>query len=141
MFLFQASWLKQVEAYNKKITDEQKLAIKDERIRLKELSEKRAKKMELRNRQTELGKPKRPPSAFLMFHVEESKKAKTDVRNSKIKYDALKETQKIIYKQKAAALHEEYKKSLLAWEKRMASKGMLDLIRNNSKPKPKKKSK
>lgn len=105
----QAVWLKQKEAHNKTITTEQKLAIKDERIRLKEIDEKRAKKVELKNRRTELGKPKQPLSAFLLFHVEESKKSKTNVHNTKIKYDALNETQKSIYKQKATALRDEYK--------------------------------
>lgn len=102
-------WLKQLEAYNKNITNEQKLAIKDERIRLKELDEKRAQKLELKSRQMEFGKPKQSLSAFLLFHVEESKKSKTNVRNTKVKYDALNETQKSAYKQKAAALRDEYK--------------------------------
>lgn len=98
-----------MEAYNKKITDEQKLAIKDERIRLKELDEKRATKLEVKNRQAKYGKPKQPLSAFLLFHVDESKKAKTNVQATKAKYDALNETQKSVYKQKATALREEYK--------------------------------
>lgn len=102
-------WLKQIEAYNKKLTDDQKSAIKDERIRLKELDEKRAKKVELKTLQTKLGKPKQPLSAFLLFHVDESKKSKTTVSSTKTKYDALSEAQKSAYKQKAAALRDEYK--------------------------------
>lgn len=98
-----------MEVHNKKITTEQKLAIKGERMRLKELEEKRAKKLELKNRQTELGKPKQPLSAFLLFHVDECKKSKTNVLSTKTKYDALNETQKSIYKQKATALRDEYK--------------------------------
>lgn len=102
-------WLKQMEAYNKKLTEDQKLAMKDERIRLKELDEKRAKKLELKERQKKYGKPKMPLSAFFLFHMEESKKSKTNVLSTKAKYDALSETQKSQYIQKAAALRVEYK--------------------------------
>lgn len=102
-------WLKQVEAYNEKITNEQKLAIKEERIRLKELDKKRAEKLEMKCRKTKFGKPKHPLSAFLLFYAEESKKSKTNIRNTKVKYDALNETQKSAYKQKATALRDEYK--------------------------------
>lgn len=98
-----------MEAYNKKLTEDQKLAMKDERIRLKELDEKRAKKLELKERQKKYGKPKMPLSAFLLFHMEESKKSKTNVLSTKAKYDALSETQKSQYIQKAAASRVEYK--------------------------------
>lgn len=107
--MLKATWLKQIEAYNKKITKEQKSAIKDERVRLKELDEKLAQKLELKNRQEKFGKPKQPLSAFLLFHVDESKKSKTTVQNTKVKYDALSEAQKSAYKQKASALRDEYK--------------------------------
>lgn len=98
-----------MEEYNKKITQEQKLAIQGERSRLKDLDEKRAKKLELKNRLTELGRPKKALSAFVLFHIDESKKSKTTAINNKVKYDALSEAQKSIYKQKAATLREEYK--------------------------------
>lgn len=101
--------MKQIEAYNKKLTNEQKLAIKDERVRLKERDEKRAKKLELKSRQEKYGKPKYPASAFILFHIDESKKSKTNVQNSKAKYDALSESQKLAYNQKAVALRDEYK--------------------------------
>lgn len=104
-----ATWLKQIEAYDKKITEEQKLAIRDERFRLKEVDEKRAQKLELKNRQEKYGKPKQPLSAFLLFHVEETKKSKTNVQNTKAKYDAMSEAQKSAFKQKAATLRDEYK--------------------------------
>lgn len=109
MVKFQAVWLKMNEAYNKALTKEQKLAIKDERIRLKEVEEERAKKLELKNRLKELGKPKRPTTAFLLFYADESKKSKTNVQAIKTKYETLNESQKAVYKQKAAALLEEYK--------------------------------
>lgn len=98
-----------MEVYKKNLTNEQKLAIEDEKVRLKELEGKRAEKLELKTRQKELGMPNRPTSAFFLFHSEESKKSKTNVRNSKVKYDALTDVQKSIYKQKAAALFDEYK--------------------------------
>lgn len=98
-----------MEAYSKKLTKDQKLAIQSERSRLKENDAMRAKKVALKNRQKELGKPKQPISAFILFHVDESKKSKTNALSSKAKYDALSETQKSVYKQTAAALRDEYK--------------------------------
>lgn len=85
------------------------MAIEDERIRLKELSEERAKKSERKNRLSELGKPKRPISAFFLFYSDESKKAKTNAREAKAKYEGLNESQKLAYQQKADASREEYR--------------------------------
>lgn len=102
-------WLKANESYNKILTKEQKLAIKNERIRIKEVDEERAKKSELKSHLKELGKPKRPTNAFLLYYADESKKSKTNVQTIKTKYGALSESQKAAYKQKAAALLEEYR--------------------------------
>lgn len=98
-----------MEAYSKKLTNNQKLAIESERSRLKEIDETRAKKLELKARLTALGKPKKPMPAFFLFHVDELQKSKTNPVNSKAKYDALSDTLKSDYKQKAAVLHDEYK--------------------------------
>lgn len=102
-------WLKKIEAYEKSLTKEQKLALKDERIRLKELESERAKKLELKTHLKKLGKPKRPMNAFLLFHVDETKKTKTNAMNSKAKYYALAESQKTAYTQKATVLLENYR--------------------------------
>lgn len=85
------------------------MAIKDERIRLKELKEERVKKQELRAQLKELGKPKRPTSAFLLFYAEEATKGKVNVKSVKTKYDTLTESQKNAYKQKANAALDEYR--------------------------------
>lgn len=107
--LRQIAYLKKKEAYEKSLTKEQKLAIKDERIRLKELKEERANKADLRARLKELGKPKRPVSAFVLFYGDEAKKGKVNVHNAKVKYNALSESQKNAYKQKADAAFDEYR--------------------------------
>lgn len=83
--------------------------MKDERIRLREVEEERAKKLERKSRLKELGKPKRPNNAFLLFYADESKKSKTNVKAIKTKYESLNESQKAVYKQKATALLDEYK--------------------------------
>lgn len=106
---FQDTYLKQAAAYEKSLTKEQKLALKDERIRLKEQSEQRAQNLERKTRLKELGKPKRPMSAFLLFYAELASKTKTSPKEVKVKYDSLNESQKNAYKQKAAALAEEYR--------------------------------
>ena len=85
------------------------MAIKDERIRLRELKEDREKKQELRARLKELGKPKRPKSAFVLFYVDELAKGKLDAKAATAKYNALNESQKNAYKQKADAAFKEYR--------------------------------
>lgn len=95
--------------YEKSLTKEQKLALKDERIRLKELKEERAQKAELKFRLNKLGKPKRPLSAFLSFYTEQLKKRKTTSKLVKDQWNSLDESQKTVYKQKAAVLTEEYR--------------------------------
>lgn len=101
--------MKKKEAYEKSLTKEQKLAIKDERIRLRELKEDRASKQELRARLKELGKPKRPKGAFVQFYVDELAKGKVDLKTATTKYNALNESQKSVYKQKADAAFKEYR--------------------------------
>lgn len=76
---------------------------------MKELKEERAKKQELKAQLKELGKPKRPVSSFLLFYVEEATKGKVNTKSVKAKYDALTESQKNAYKQKANAALEEYR--------------------------------
>lgn len=98
-----------IKAYENSLTKDQKLAIKNERNRLKELKEKRSKVQELKNLSIENGKPKRSPGAFLLFFSDEARKAKTNVKDAKVKFEALGESQKNAYAQKAVALREEYK--------------------------------
>ncbi|XP_055298366.1 transcription factor A, mitochondrial-like [Sitodiplosis mosellana] len=125
-------YMKKKEEYEKSLTKEQKLAIKDERIRLRELKEDRANKQELRVRLKELGKPKRPSTAYILFYSDEAAKGKVDVKSVKAKYDALNESQKNAYKQKADAASNEYRKALQTWEKRMVAKGLADLINKST---------
>lgn len=101
--------MKQKAAYEKKLTSEQKIALKDERIRMKELKEERAQNAQRKKRLSELGKPKKPLSAFAIFYAELAIKTKTNLMEVRDKYNALSESQKNVYKQKAAALTEEYR--------------------------------
>lgn len=100
---------KKKEAYEKSLTKEQKLAIKDERIRLKELKEENAKRAQLKSRLRELGKPTRPKTSFILYYIDENGKGKTTIQAVKAKYAALNEADKNVYKQKAAALMEDYR--------------------------------
>lgn len=106
---FQEVFRKKKEAYEKSLTKEQKLAIKDERIRLKELKEENAKRAERKIRLRELGKPKRPKTSFILYYIDENSKGKTSMQALKVKYAALNDAQKNAYKQKAAALLEDYR--------------------------------
>lgn len=76
---------------------------------MKELKEERVKKQELKAQLKELGKPKRPVSAFIQFYIEEATKGKVNVKVVKAKYDTLTESQKNAYKEKANAGLEEYR--------------------------------
>lgn len=105
----QATFLKQKAEYEKKLTAEQKVALKDERIRMKELKEERAQNAQRKKQLRELGKPKRPLSAFVLFYTELANKSKTNALEVRDKYNALNESQKNVYKQKAASLAEEYR--------------------------------
>lgn len=91
------------------MTKEQKLALKDERIRIKEQKEEREKKLKQKEQLKELGKPKRPTSAFFLFYAEEAGKAKTNTLAAKQKFETLNESQKNVYKQKAAAELTQYR--------------------------------
>lgn len=95
--------------YDKSLTKEQKLALKDERIRLRELKEERAQKAEFKYRLKKLGKPNRPLTAFILFYNEQLKKGKTTPKWLKDTWNSLDESQKNAYKQKAAVLTEEYR--------------------------------
>lgn len=99
--------MKQKEAYKNALTEEQKLTLKYGLIRLKELE--RAEKTKLKSRLQESGKPKRPNNAFVLFFAEEAKKSKTNLKETKNKYDKLSDSQKAVYKQKATVLREEYR--------------------------------
>lgn len=66
----QMAYLSKHAAYENKLTDEQKDQIKNFKAGLIELKEKR----QLRKKIQELGKPKKPPSAFLHFLNDERKR-------------------------------------------------------------------
>lgn len=95
--------------YEKSLTTEQKLAIKNELIRSNELKEERAKKMELKEQLKAFGRPKRPLTSFFLFRSDENAKEKTNIKDARTRYAALNESQKNTYKEKTAALFEEYK--------------------------------
>lgn len=99
-------------AYNQLLTKDQKLAIKDERIRRKELKERRVLNLERKARLTELGKPKKPLNSYMLFVQEERKHNGGLAKDFKTKYEALSDSQKDAYKQKAATAFAQYKSVL-----------------------------
>lgn len=98
-----------MEVYEKSLSKEQKLAIKDERIRLNEKKAENAKRAEEKTRLKELGKPKRPRNAFILFFLDENSKNKTTLKAVRQKFLALTPSEKKPYEQKAVVLREQYR--------------------------------
>lgn len=117
LFDFQILYDQKMTAYNKLVTKDQKLALKEvkikkqyERIVQKDQTKKRALDLQHKRRLNELGKPKRSFNSYMMF-VDEQRRQNpgTAPKDLKNKYDALTESQKDVYKQKAVAAFAQYK--------------------------------
>lgn len=99
-----------MEAYTSKITDKQTEELKNE---LKsELDELRRKRIVTTRREAskELGKPKRPASACLLFgqHLRGKSSAKLTTADVAAKWNSLHAAEKKSYQDKAARLNEKY---------------------------------
>lgn len=112
---FQDEYVQKLNAYNSRLTNEQKQQLKAER--LKELREKnvtrtvKEKVSERKNRLQQLGKPKRPLSSFLLFLSDERKKTsgKIVLSDIKEKWYKLSDAQRSAYVEAAAKSFDAYK--------------------------------
>lgn len=94
------------EEYLNLLTPELKKAIKTERKILKDKKTMSARKKMLKNEQHALGKPKKSPSAFMLFRSENCKVSKPS--DAKILWDGLSESQRIAYRVRGQELRDAY---------------------------------
>lgn len=105
---FQAEYTKAYEVYLKKLTPDQKLAIKAERKEKREKQVQAAEKKSHKDEERSLGKPKKPSSAYLLFAVAKAQSTNKKPSDLKDEWDRLSDEQKQVYKQKYLQLYDTY---------------------------------
>lgn len=133
--------------YDSKITDEQRSQLKELKQEQNEAKEKRM----MRKRIKELGRPKKPASAFLKFIGKERaitpQTPKETFREwhqkATSKWSSMTDEQKSVYLMESRKELEKYKKEIALWEEKMIRMGNIDVVRNINlidppEPKPKK---
>ncbi|XP_074106491.1 mitochondrial transcription factor A [Cotesia typhae] len=121
----------QVMDYERKLTDEQKMVIEEENRRV----EANKKKNELKARLLELGKPKKPPTAFILYMMSHVKSKDPDTAVPDWMAEISKEWTKLPAEKRekfeieAKKLMEQYKNDMIDWEAKMIQMGNLDVIR------------
>jgi len=121
-----------IAGYNASLTDEQRGSIQQ----LKEEKQVKKERREKRLRLKELGRPKRPPSAFLQFlqtNIPEGMSSNEYLERAKTlgaKWKTMSDTEKAVYSEKYQKDLEQYQKVLLKWEEKMIKMGNEDLVRH-----------
>uniref|UniRef100_A0A1L8DHZ4 Putative transcription factor a mitochondrial isoform x2 n=1 Tax=Nyssomyia neivai TaxID=330878 RepID=A0A1L8DHZ4_9DIPT len=134
--------------YEGKLTDEQKENIQMMKESIAEGKEKRAFRKKLKD----LGKPKRPKSAFVYYLLDENKKKPHGdvpymecVTQTAKKWTGLSDKAKEVYFHTSAAEKKKYEEDMAKWEKQMIKQGHLDVVRQEAliddrPPKPRKRA-
>ncbi|KAF4519584.1 hypothetical protein B566_EDAN003751 [Ephemera danica] len=124
-------YLQALEKYNSKLSEEDRLKLKDTKKQIEERREKSKLKMRIK----ELGKPKKPPTAYLYFANEKlAQRGGTDIvewrKKTSEQWSALSEKDKEVYVKRQKTAQETYKRDLNKWEERMIRMGNIELVRN-----------
>ncbi|EDW96143.1 transcription factor A, mitochondrial isoform X2 [Drosophila yakuba] len=143
----QQIYLEQRTKYDATLTEEQRAEIKQLKQDIVEAKERR----QLRKRVKELGRPKKPASAFLRFIASERTNtpqgAKQTYREwhqkTTAKWSRLSDSEKEVYMQESRQEMELYRKSISVWEEKMIRLGHIDVVRHGNlidppEPKPRK---
>lgn len=122
-----------ITKYKNKLSEEDKIKLEAAK---KEIQMKR-EKSKLKNRMREMGKPKRPASAYLFFAKEKlAERAGASIadwrKNTADSWAALSNKEKEVYLKKQTAAQEAYKRDMKKWEERMIRLGNIDLVRNEA---------
>ncbi|KAM7363474.1 mitochondrial transcription factor A isoform 1-T2 [Cochliomyia hominivorax] len=133
--------------YDAKITDKQRSHLKELKQEQIEAKERRM----MRKRIKELGRPRKPASAFLRFIAKERTLSPQSPKETfrewhqkaTAKWGTLTEEQKQVYIMESRKELEKYKKEISLWEEKMIRLGHIDVIRHGNlidppEPKPKK---
>lgn len=129
------AYTKEVIEYEKKITPEQIQSISDEKLKNKKTAEIKVKKNEM----IALGKPKRPPTAFILYML--SKKSEQAKAGSKFsdwlsilgkEWAAEPQEIKMKFENESAKLMEQYKAEIIEWETKMINDGNISYVRKQA---------
>ncbi|ALC47196.1 TFAM [Drosophila busckii] len=143
----QQIYLEQRTKYDSKLTDEQRADIKQLKQDLSDAKERR----QLRKRVKELGRPKKPASAFLRFVASERTNTPQSPQQTyrewhqraTAKWTRLSDEEKAVYMQESRKELDQYKKAISIWEEKMIRLGHIDVVRHGNlieppEPKPRK---
>ncbi|KAF7989978.1 hypothetical protein HCN44_008652 [Aphidius gifuensis] len=129
------AYSQEVIEYEKKLTPEQALSITGEKAKIKKTTENKAKKNEM----IALGKPKRPPTAFILYML--SKKSEREKSGTKVsdwlgviakEWASAPPDVKIKFENESAKLMEQYKTETIEWETKMIHDGNISVVRKQS---------
>ncbi|KAH8354245.1 hypothetical protein KR084_004366 [Drosophila pseudotakahashii] len=132
----QQIYLEQRTKYDATLTDEQRAEIKQLKQDLVDAKERR----QLRKRVKELGRPKKPASAFLRFIASErtntpqgSKQTYREWhQKTTAKWTRLSDSEKEVYMQESRKEMELYRKAISIWEEKMIRLGHIDVVRHGN---------
>ncbi|XP_030369354.1 transcription factor A, mitochondrial isoform X2 [Scaptodrosophila lebanonensis] len=143
----QQVYVEQRSKYDAKLTDEQRAEIKQLKQDIIDAKERK----QLRKRVKELGRPKKPASAFLRFVASERTNTPQTTQQTyrdwhqkaTAKWSRLTDEEKGIYMQESRKELDHYKKAIAIWEEKMIRLGHMDVVRHGNlieppEPKPRK---
>nr|QEL09422.1 transcription factor A [Musca domestica] len=132
----QQEYIEKRMKYDAKITDEQRSQIKELKQGKIEAKERRM----MRKRIKDLGRPKKPASAFIRFIAKE--RIRTPQKPNQTfrewheaatkKWSTLSQGEKDIYMQESRKEFETYKKEIAVWEEKMIRMGHIDVVRQGN---------
>ncbi|XP_068156663.1 transcription factor A, mitochondrial isoform X1 [Drosophila tropicalis] len=133
--------------YDATVTDEQRAEIRQIKQDLVDAKERR----QLRKRVKELGRPKKPASAFLRFVASErintpqtgQQTYRDWHQKATAKWTRLSDAEKAVYLQESRKELDQYKKAISIWEEKMIRLGHIDVVRHGNlieppEPRPRK---
>ncbi|XP_075147554.1 mitochondrial transcription factor A isoform X1 [Haematobia irritans] len=132
----QQAYVEKRTKYESKVTDEQRHQIKELKQEQTEAKERRM----MRKRIKELGRPKKPASAFIRFIAKERirmpQTAKQTFREwhqaATQRWSELPQADKDIYLQESRKDFETYRKDIAVWEEKMIRMGNIDVVRQGN---------
>ncbi|KAH8420915.1 hypothetical protein KR222_009461 [Zaprionus bogoriensis] len=122
--------------YDAKLTDEQRAEIKQLKQDLLDAKERK----QLRKRVKELGRPKKPASAFLRFVASERTNTPQSPQQTyrdwhqkaTAKWSRLSDAEKAVYLSESRKELDQYKKAISIWEEKMIRLGHIDVVRHGN---------
>ncbi|EDW67506.1 transcription factor A, mitochondrial isoform X2 [Drosophila virilis] len=143
----QEIYLEQRTKYDATLTDQQRAEIKQMKQDINDAKERK----QLRKRIKELGRPKKPASAFLRFVASERTNTPQTPnqtyrewhQKATAKWTRLSDEEKAVYLRESRKELDQYKKNISIWEEKMIRLGHIDVVRHGNlidppEPKPRK---